>query len=97
MSKPPLPGLFVVHLAIPDNIEKCISLVKSVQCNIYFIKRIQNLLNCAISFSPGWSMEKMVVIEASQHGTSSINWWGKAEALAGIHQYVVVKRLQICS
>lgn len=29
------------------------------------------------------------------HG--SVYWWGKAEALAGIHEYMVVKRLQICS
>lgn len=37
-----------------------------------------------------------VIIKASQHGSSRIDRWGEAGALACIHENVIVKWLQLC-
>lgn len=51
-----------------------------------------------LRFSPrlfplGWSVEMVIVVQASQQGPGFINWRGKAGALAGIHENIAVEQL----
>lgn len=53
--------------------------------SISFFRIKLNILNRAISPSLCWSVNVVVVVQASQHDASSVHGRRKAEAFAGIH------------
>ena len=47
-------------------------------------------------FSPGWSVDVLNVVQASQHFLSCVYRWGEDDVLARIYKYVIVEGLQVC-